>query len=121
MNRALIRVVVVELADAEDAATALARTLRDEGVEVIYAGRLHTAEQIVRTVEQEDPDVLGVVGDDPALTAAAAAELSGMPVFALGPARPDVAIPVVETTSEATDWVARVASHITESPSDRAR
>jgi methylmalonyl-CoA mutase, C-terminal domain len=36
------------------------RALRDAGFEVVYTGRHQTPEQIVRTVVQEDADVLGL-------------------------------------------------------------
>ena len=39
---------------------ALARALRDAGMEVIYTGPGHTPEQIVRTALQEDADVIGL-------------------------------------------------------------
>jgi methylmalonyl-CoA mutase cobalamin-binding domain/chain len=39
---------------------ALARALRDAGMEVIYTGPRHTPEQIVRTALQEDADVIGL-------------------------------------------------------------
>ena len=45
---------------------ALARALRDAGMEVIYTGPGHTPEQIVRTALQEDADVIGLaVGSAP--------------------------------------------------------
>ncbi|MBN6036453.1 cobalamin-dependent protein [Amycolatopsis sp. 195334CR] len=38
----------------------VARALRDEGIEVIYAGVLETAEEVVSAAEQEDPAVIAV-------------------------------------------------------------
>jgi methylmalonyl-CoA mutase cobalamin-binding domain/chain len=59
---------------------ALARALRDAGMEVIYTGPRHTPEQIVRTALQEDADVIGLAvgaagGPDDGALAALVAEL----------------------------------------------
>lgn len=39
---------------------AVARSLRDAGVEIIYAGMMVTAEEIVAAAAQEDVDVIGL-------------------------------------------------------------
>ncbi|WP_284745485.1 hypothetical protein [Amycolatopsis sp. RTGN1] len=65
MSRERTRVLVVEFTRPDPAAVALGRVLRDEGMEVVHAGRLDTAEQILRTAEQEDPDVVAVLGERP--------------------------------------------------------
>ncbi|WP_232376362.1 hypothetical protein [Amycolatopsis aidingensis] len=77
-----------------------ARALRDAGAEVVYAGWLPTVDAVLRTVEQEDPDVVGV-------TVAADADREFL-------ARIRAALPglvVLETGPEVTDRVARVAGH----------
>ena len=38
----------------------IARTLRDAGMEIIYAGIYQTTEQVVRVAVQEDVDVVGI-------------------------------------------------------------
>nr|WP_052479313.1 hypothetical protein [Kibdelosporangium sp. MJ126-NF4]CEL23565.1 hypothetical protein [Kibdelosporangium sp. MJ126-NF4]CTQ93102.1 hypothetical protein [Kibdelosporangium sp. MJ126-NF4] len=56
----MIRLLLVEL-EADDAETrALARALRDSGVEVVYA-TAGTAEEIARAAEQEDVRAVGLV------------------------------------------------------------
>ena len=57
--------LIVEFTRPDPAAVALGRVLRDEGMEVVHAGRLDTAEQILRTAEQEDPDAVAVLGERP--------------------------------------------------------
>jgi methylmalonyl-CoA mutase C-terminal domain/subunit len=113
-SRALVRVVLVEIGGTEG--TSLARTLRDEGVEVVYAGGLHTAEQVTRTVEQEDPDALGLAGDDPELATAIIAGVGEVPVFAVGTELRNPGVTAFATDAEAADWVARVAIHSRRSP-----
>ncbi len=115
MNRARLRVLLVELGG--DAA-ALARVLRDAGMEVVHAGTLGSVQQIVRTAEQEDPDALGVVGATPPEELRKA--LEGVRVFSLGP-RTDAAANVFETAEEAEKWLSGGRSHTGEAPSDRVR
>jgi len=121
MTRHLLRVVLVEFG-AEDVggqAIVLGRLLRDDGVEVVYTGRLGALEEIVRTVEQEDPDIAGVVGASTTLTALADA-LPDMILFAVGHDI-DGLTNVFGTADEAAIWVAGVRSHTLEAPSDRVR
>ena len=67
-----IRVVVATQGDdADRAATAVARCLRDAGMEVVHAGRL-SPEALAATVVQEDADAVGLPcsgADAPALLA----------------------------------------------------
>ncbi|WP_033295203.1 cobalamin-dependent protein [Amycolatopsis jejuensis] len=102
------RVVLVELA-RETTATHVARLLRDAGVEVVHAGYLESAEQIVRTVEQEDPDVVGLLG--------------GPPPRGLREALGDVEVAAIgdKTPEEAAEMLAGVRTHTRHTPSDRAR
>jgi len=44
----------------EVGAIAVARLLRDAGMEVIYAGRYQTPAKLVRLIEDEDADVVGI-------------------------------------------------------------
>ncbi|BBD72305.1 methylmalonyl-CoA mutase [Sulfodiicoccus acidiphilus] len=57
-----IKVVVGKLGlDGHDrGAKVIARALSEAGMEVVYTGLRQTPEQLVRTVVQEDADVLGV-------------------------------------------------------------
>ena len=104
MIRERPRVLLVESGAGD--ATALGRRLRDDGLEVVYAGPLRTVDEILRTVEQEDPDVLGVVGEPP----------DGLEA-ALG----DVRLFVAETGAEPPEWLSGGRSHTARTPSDRAR
>ncbi|KZB82151.1 hypothetical protein [Amycolatopsis regifaucium] len=119
MTRRLLRVVLAEFGVDDDSAVALGRLMRDDGVEVVYSGRLDTTEQVVRTAEQEDPDILGVVrgASEPEGLAEA---LPDVLLFAVGngPSRFDNAF---ETLEEAANWVSGVRSHTVETPSDRRR
>ncbi|EOD66294.1 hypothetical protein, partial [Amycolatopsis vancoresmycina] len=89
------------------AAVAWARRLRDDGAEVVHAGPLDTAEQILRTAEQEDPDAVGVLG---------AAPPEGLEA-ALG----DVVLFTAETAAKTLESLSGGRSHTTGAPSDRAR
>ncbi|TFV59032.1 methylmalonyl-CoA mutase [Geodermatophilus sp. DF01-2] len=62
MGEERIRVVVAAPGDdGEDRATVtVARGLRDAGMEVVYAGRRQSPEQIADTVVQEDADAVGL-------------------------------------------------------------
>ena len=57
-----IRIVLAKIGlDGHDRGIqVVARALRDAGMEVIYTGLWQTAEDVVRAVEDEDADVLGV-------------------------------------------------------------
>jgi methylmalonyl-CoA mutase C-terminal domain/subunit len=122
-RRRLSRVVLIELC-GEGQAIMLARALRDAGAEVVYAGRMSTTPQVTSTVEQEDPDALGLAvdaGTDPAMLAEVAAAHSGVRVFGWGTAPNDfpATFRVFDAESEVTDWLSGVATHIAEAPSDR--
>ncbi|WP_181775966.1 hypothetical protein [Amycolatopsis pittospori] len=120
MTRRLLRVVLAEFGAADGSAIVLGRLLRDDGVEVVYAGRLDTAEQLVRTVEQEDPDILGVVLESGAAPEGLAEELPDVHLFAVGD---DAGLfeNAFETVEKAANWVSGVRSHTVETPSDRVR
>ncbi|WP_020668328.1 hypothetical protein [Amycolatopsis nigrescens] len=124
MSRALVRVVLAELMDTGDGVP-LGRNLRDAGVEVVYAGRLRTVEQLAGIVDQEDPDVLGVAVDEHDLAAAVVDRLPGLPVFGFGAADPEspfaMSFPSAPDPELVTDWVLRAASHSVEARPDRAR
>lgn len=61
MNKPLRVVVAKPGLDGHDrGAKIIARAFRDAGMEVIYTGIFQTVEMIVRTVVQEDADVLGL-------------------------------------------------------------
>ena len=102
------RVVLVELAE-ETAAIPLARMLRDAGLEVVHVGHLDTAEKIVRTAEQEDPDILGLLGGP--LPEGLAEGLPGTTVVELGEESPE----------KAAEMLVGGPSHTLGTPSDRAR
>jgi methylmalonyl-CoA mutase C-terminal domain/subunit len=55
-----ILIGILGLDQHEVGAIAVARMLRDAGMEVIYAGRFQTPETLVRSSIQEDVDVLGI-------------------------------------------------------------
>lgn len=57
-----LRVVIAKLGlDGHDrGAKMIARYLKDAGMEIIYTGTRQTPDQVVNTVLQEDPDVLGM-------------------------------------------------------------
>jgi hypothetical protein len=103
----VIRVLLVEFTRPDPAAIALGRVLRDEGVEVVHAGPLDTAEQILRTAEQEDPDAVGVLGAAPPEDLETA--LGGVLVF------------TAETASDTLKRLGGGRSHTADAPSDRAR
>ncbi|WP_410616251.1 cobalamin-dependent protein [Amycolatopsis sp. lyj-109] len=107
MSRACLRVLLVEFEGPDPAAAALARVLRDDGVEVVHAGPVATVEQILRTAEQEDPDAVGVLGAAPPEDLEDA--LGGVPVF------------TAETAPEVVKRLAGGRTHTGDAPSDRAR
>lgn len=110
MRRERLRVLLVEFARPDPAAVALARVLRDEGMEVVHAGPLDTVEQLRSTAEQEDPDAVGVLGEGPPPGLAAA--LNGVRVFGPGPAG---------DPGKVVEWLRGGRSHTGEAPSDRTR
>jgi methylmalonyl-CoA mutase C-terminal domain/subunit len=85
-----IRVVVATPGDdgGDRATVAVARGLRDAGMEVVYAGRRQTAEQLADTVVQEDADAVGL----PALTADAPALLARLTALLAGRGADDVVV-----------------------------
>jgi len=110
VSRDRLRVLLVEFTRPDPAAIALGRVLRDDGVEVVHAGPLDTAEQILRTAEQEDPDAVGVLGAAPPEDLETA--LGGVLVF------------TAETAETAVDALKRLGggrSHTADAPSDRVR
>ncbi len=60
MSPIRVLVGVLGMDQHEIGAVGLARTLRDEGMEVIYTGCFNTPETIVRTAIEEDADVIGI-------------------------------------------------------------
>jgi methylmalonyl-CoA mutase, C-terminal domain len=61
-HRSPIKVVIAKpgLDGHDRGAKVIARALRDAGMEVVYTGIFRTPESIVRTVVQEDAQVLGI-------------------------------------------------------------
>jgi len=113
VSRALLRVVLAEL-DAAGNAVPLARALRDAGVEVVYAGQLRTCTQVTSTVEQEDPDVLGLTVDaatDPALLAELVAALPTIRVFGWGAMTDGLLKRMFSDETQVTQWLAGGAAH----------
>lgn len=53
-------VTVIGLDQHEAGSLAVARLLRDAGMEVVYGGRFQTPQSIAATAEQEDVDVVGI-------------------------------------------------------------
>lgn len=60
MGATRVLVGVLGMDQHEVGAVGIARTLRDEGMEVIYTGCFNTPETIVRTAMEEDADVIGI-------------------------------------------------------------
>jgi len=60
MSPIRVLVGVLGMDQHEVGAVGIARTLRDEGMEVIYTGCFNTPETIVRTAIEEDADVIGI-------------------------------------------------------------
>ncbi|WP_328445356.1 hypothetical protein [Amycolatopsis sp. NBC_00438] len=114
MSRAMPRVLLVELGGPDPRAVALGRVLRDDGMEVVHAGPLDTAEQVLRIAEQEDPDAVGVLGGE------LRTGLKDVRVFCLGETA-DPANGVFETPEEAVEWLRGGRSHTSGTPSDRVR
>ncbi|SEB34289.1 methylmalonyl-CoA mutase, C-terminal domain [Amycolatopsis tolypomycina] len=107
MRRERLRVLLVEFTRPDPAAVALARVLRDDGIEVVHAGRLDTLEQLRSTADQEDPDAVGVLG--------------AAPPDALEDALGDVPVFTAATAAEVVKRLAGGRTHTGEAPSDRAR
>ncbi|MGC7095835.1 cobalamin-dependent protein [Amycolatopsis lurida] len=59
--------VLLAALDENPGLAEVARALRDEGIEVIYAGVLGTAEEVVSAAEQEDPAVVAVSPEVPGI------------------------------------------------------
>ncbi|HEV7979628.1 hypothetical protein [Amycolatopsis sp.] len=124
MTRALLRVVLVELGAAESEAVPLGRALRDAGVEVVYAGRLLTCAQVTSTVEQEDPDAVGLAVDtttDSELLEELVAALPSVRVFGWGSGAAGPLDRVFSEETQVTEWLAGGAAHTVSAPSDRIR
>jgi methylmalonyl-CoA mutase C-terminal domain/subunit len=60
MGKLRILIGILGLDQHEVGAIAVARMLRDAGMEVIYAGCFQTPEKLARSTIQEDVDVLGI-------------------------------------------------------------
>lgn len=60
MSAIRVLVGVLGMDQHEVGAVAIAKTLRDEGMEVIYTGCFNTPETILRTAVEEDADVIGI-------------------------------------------------------------
>ena len=60
MSAIRVLVGVLGMDQHEVGAVAIAKTLRDEGMEVIYAGCFNTPQTMVRSAIEEDVDVIGV-------------------------------------------------------------
>jgi methylmalonyl-CoA mutase C-terminal domain/subunit len=98
--------------------------LRDAGIEVVYAGRLRTGVQVTSTVEQEDPDALGLAVDattDPALLAELVAALPSIRVFGWGDGDAGPLDRVFSQETQVTEWLDGGAAHTVSAPSDRVR
>jgi methylmalonyl-CoA mutase, C-terminal domain len=60
MAKGRILIGMLGLDQHEVGAVAVARLLRDAGMEVVYAGRFNTPQGIVQTAIDEDVDVIGI-------------------------------------------------------------
>ena len=60
MKNIRVLIGILGLDQHEVGAVAVARMLRDAGMEVVYAGRFNLPAMIVRTALQEDVDVIGL-------------------------------------------------------------
>ena len=60
MRKARVLIGIIGLDQHEVGASAVARLLRDAGLEVIYAGRFNLPYMIVNTALQEDVDLIGL-------------------------------------------------------------
>lgn len=105
--RARLRVLLVEFKRPDPSAIKLARTLRDEGMEVIHAGPLDTLDQLRATADQEGPDAVGVLGAGPPPGLAEA--LNGVRILP------------TQDPENALEWLRGGRSHTSGTPSDRGR
>src|SRR5512137_1992214 len=87
MAKGRIAIAMLGLDQHELGAIAVARLLRDAGMEVVYAGRFNTPQSIVQTAIDEDVDVIGIschswefVDYTPELIALLAAKGADVPV-----------------------------------------
>ncbi len=60
MHKGRIVIAMLGMDQHELGAVAVARILRDAGMEVVYAGRFQTPHSIVKTALDEDADVIGI-------------------------------------------------------------
>ncbi len=60
MHKGRIVIAMLGMDQHELGAIAVARILRDAGMEVVYAGRFQTPHSIVQTAIDEDADVIGI-------------------------------------------------------------
>lgn len=60
MAKGRIVIAMLGLDQHELGAIAVARLLRDAGMEVVYSGRFNTPQSLVRTALEEDADVIGI-------------------------------------------------------------
>ncbi|KAA0232015.1 MAG: cobalamin B12-binding domain-containing protein [Dehalococcoidia bacterium] len=60
MKRVKVLIAILGLDQHEVGAVAVARILRDAGMEVIYAGRFNLPTGVVKTAIDEDVDVIGI-------------------------------------------------------------
>ena len=60
MKRVKVLIAILGLDQHEVGAVAVARILRDAGMEVIYAGRFNLPAGVVKTAIDEDVDVIGI-------------------------------------------------------------
>jgi methylmalonyl-CoA mutase C-terminal domain/subunit len=60
MNTIRVLIAILGVDQHEVGAIAVSRALRDEGMEVIYAGRFNLPTTIVKTALEEDVDIIGL-------------------------------------------------------------
>jgi len=60
MAKGRVAIAMLGLDQHELGAIAVARLLRDAGMEVVYAGRFQTPQTVVQTAIDEDVDVIGI-------------------------------------------------------------
>jgi len=112
----LVRVVVAEAGDDADGreGEAVARALRDAGVEVVYAGLRQTPDLVVRTAIQEDADAIGLFArTDAGALLTAVLELlrehEAMDILVFGGAVPEVDVPALKGKGVAEVFATGVA------------
>ncbi|WP_307832228.1 hypothetical protein [Prauserella cavernicola] len=74
----------------------LARALRDAGAEVVHAGVLGSLEEVLATVEEEDPDILAV---------SIGSSADHVLVDHLTAALPELRVAAFATDTDVTRWV----------------